>query len=70
MDQKKEKEKRRHCIVLTLQINQLDISHNTVVAGAHRSQLDDMTPLGISKACVEFCPCLIQQILHALFFVR
>ena len=35
---KKKRKKRRHCIVLILQINQLDISHDTAVAGAHRSQ--------------------------------
>ena len=34
------------------------------------AKLDDMAPLGINKACVEFCPCLIQQILYALFFCR
>ena len=35
---KKERRKNRDCIVLILQINQLDTSHDTAVAGAHRSQ--------------------------------
>ena len=26
-----------------------------------------MAPVGINKPCVEFCPCLIQQILRVLF---
>ena len=33
------------------------------------AKLDDMAPLGINKACVEFCPCLIQQILTFNIFL-